>query len=180
MAKEQTSDDKQVALLNEISQSLLQVIKDTKTLIFDLSSPLLNEIGLNAAITDWLERQVKNRHGLDYTVRQDELVVELNELERTIIFRNFKELITNVVRHAQACRIDVQLGSDDRQFFLIVVDDGLGFNPKQAEKKSSVEEGFGLFSIQERMADIGGTITINSEPGSGCTATLTLPVRIEE
>ena len=67
--KKADGEDLQV-LLNDISLSLLQVIEDTKELIFDLSSPLLNEIGLDAAITDWLENQVKNIYGLEYSYRQ--------------------------------------------------------------------------------------------------------------
>ena len=178
-AKKQASDDSQVALLDEISQSLLQVIEDTKELIFDLSSPLLNEIGLDAAIADWLEHQIRNRHGLEYTYRQEELIVELNEIERSIIFRNFKELVTNIVKHAKASRIDVQLSCNDEQLVLSVADDGLGFNAELADNKSSANGGFGLFSIQERMADIGGTTRILSEPGRGCAVTLTLPVQAE-
>ena len=179
-AKKQAHDDNLISLLDDISQSLLNVIEDTKELIFDLSSPLLNEIGLDAAITDWLENQVKKGYGLEYSYRQDNVTVELNELERTILFRNFKELVVNVFKHAQASKIDVRLGGDEETFFLAVTDNGRGFDPEQLEIKTSVQGGFGLFSIQERMADIGGRVDIDSGTEKGCTITMRLPVYANE
>ena len=177
--KKADGEDLQV-LLNDISLSLLQVIEDTKELIFDLSSPLLNEIGLDAAITDWLENQVKNIYGLEYSYRQNNLKIKLNELERTILFRNLKELVVNVVKHAKASRIEVDLGGNDETVFLTVTDNGLGFDSELLGMKTTKEGGFGLFSIQESMADIGGTLEIDSGREKGSTITMSIPVYLNE
>jgi len=179
-AQKKADDEDQQVLLNDISQSLLQVIEDTKELIFDLSSPLLNEIGLDAAITDWLENQVKNIYGLEYSYRQNNLKIELNELERTILFRNFKELVVNVVKHAKASRIEVDLEGNDETVFLTVTDNGLGFDSELLGMKTTKEGGFGLFSIQESMADIGGTLEIDSGREKGSTITMSIPVYLNE
>ncbi len=179
-AKKYAPDNKQFALLDDISQSILRVIEDTKALIFDLSSPLLNELGLDAAVTDWLENQVKKRYGLNYTYTLEGLDFELSELEQVILFRNFKELILNVVKHAQASTIDVRLSCNEQQLFLTVSDNGVGFDPQHVSEKTSDDGGFGLFSIQERMAEMSGALSLVAEKGQGCIATLSLPVDFKE
>ena len=106
--------------------------------------------------------------------------IKLNELERTILFRNLKELVVNVVKHAKASRIEVDLGGNDETVFLTVTDNGLGFDSELLGMKTTKEGGFGLFSIQESMADIGGTLEIDSGREKGSTITMSIPVYLNE
>ena len=95
---------------------------------------------------------------------------------RTILFRNVRELLTNVVKHAQAKKVSVHLERTEQRVKIGVRDDGVGFNPAEASGIVERERGFGLFSIMVRMADLGGSLDIVSAPGEGCTATLTAPL----
>jgi len=172
-ARKATSKPKLNAILDDISESALQAIQDTRNLISELSSPVMNEIGLAAAISEWLREQIGRRHGLRTELIDDGQKKPLDDDTRAILFRNVRELVTNVVKHAQASKATVCLEQADAWLKVIVQDDGVGFDPHAASR------GFGLFSIQERMADLGGSLDIVSEPGNGCKAVLTTPLRTE-
>lgn len=175
-ASKRSSDPKLLAILADISESLLAAIQDTKDLIFDLSSPLLNEIGLGAAISEWLELEVEKKHGLKTEFIDHSSNIMLDEDVRAILFRNVRELLINVVRHAGAGKVSVRLEAAGDKINLIVEDNGVGFDPDAALREAERDAGFGLFSIQERMSDMVGAFVIESEPGHGCKAILSMPL----
>ncbi len=175
-AKKLAHGDDMVKILEEISDSLIEVITDTKELIFDLSSPLLHEIGLEAAIASWLDNLKVQSHGIDFIYEQNLGNCGLDHIERTILFRNFKELVTNAIKHAQATQIRVSLSRDGMWLNLEVTDNGIGFDPQYIGAAATHTDGFGLFSIQERMEDIGGICTIDTQLEKGSRLCLTLPM----
>jgi PAS domain S-box-containing protein len=172
VAQRTTSRTKLAGILEEISDSLLQAVRDTRHLISDLSSPSMNEIGLAAAIAEWLEEQIENRHGLETEFSDQCGKLPLNDDVRAILFRSVRELMVNVIKHAQATRISVSLSKIDHQLMISVEDDGVGYDFSKAFDTAKMQGGFGLFSIQERMADLGGGFKVNSEPGKGCRVEL--------
>jgi signal transduction histidine kinase len=91
-----------------------------------------------------------------------------------------RELIVNVVKHAQANKASVRLEDRNTGIRIIVEDDGIGFDPRAAINADTKTGGFGLFSIEELMADLGGSLKIVSEPGKGCTAILSAPLSVDE
>ena len=175
-ARKTCSDPETQTILDEISESLLNAIRDTKNLVFDLSSPLLHELGLGEAVDEWLVEQVGKRYGLETELIDQSPDIRLDEDIRAILFRNVRELLTNVVRHAHASKVSVQLRQAGDKIQVIIEDDGVGFDPDAAPKTAIREEGFGLFSIQERMSDMGGDFMIESEPDQGTKAVLSLPL----
>ena len=100
----------------------------------------------------------------------------LSEDVRAILFRNVRELLTNVIKHANATSVCVRLERMGEEYKISVADDGDGMDSNAAAQKVKRQGGFGLFSIQERMNDLGGTLQIVSAPGQGCTAILTAPL----
>lgn len=168
-------NNKQDALFDDMSQSLLRAIQDTRHLIFELSSPTLNELGLAAAIDEWMEEQIATRHGIKIEFLDDSQEVTLNADLRAILFRNVRELLTNVIKHARAKSISVSLEETADHLDITIQDDGVGFDFNEALSDVNVLRGFGLFSVQERMTDLGGKLTIVSQPGTGCRAVLHLP-----
>jgi signal transduction histidine kinase len=178
-AQKKCSDPEMQPILDEISESLLTSIQDTRNLVFDLSSPLLHEIGFGEALAEWLEQQVQERYGLEIEITDQAPDIRLTDDLRAILFRNVRELLTNVVKHANASKVSVQLGQVGDRIFVIVQDDGIGFDPNASTKTVGREEGFGLFSIQERMNDLGGDFKIESELGQGTKASLSIPLNIQ-
>jgi signal transduction histidine kinase len=82
----------------------------------------------------------------------------------------------NVVKHARAVQVRVEMRRVDSALCVIVKDDGVGFNPDAKGERPNEEGGFGLFSIRERMIDLGGSVEIVSAPGQGCRVTLIVPL----
>jgi len=177
-ARKQTSESRLAEMLDEISDTLLETLEDTQQLMLELSSSAMNEIGLCSAISEFLEFQIGNKHSLK-TEFIDNLPEKckksLDSNVRAILFRNVRELLVNVVKHARANKVSVRIEDRDTTIRIIVEDDGIGFDPRPVTQAGSKIVRFGLFSIEELMADLGGNLRIVSEPGKGCTAILSAP-----
>ena len=166
-------------IVKDISNIMLQALQETRSLIFALSSPLMNEIGLGAAIAEWLEEQVEKRYGIK-TQFSDTIAEEhrktLDENVRALLFRNVRELLTNVIKHSRATTVSVRLQESGSEIQILIEDDGVGFDHDVLKNQSRSTNGFGLFSVQERMADLGGRCDILSAPGKGCRVILRVPL----
>jgi signal transduction histidine kinase len=87
-----------------------------------------------------------------------------------------RELLMNVIKHASASRVTVSIRKEGQMLKIMVADDGVGMPAsKEREHKSDVS-GFGLFSIMERMNDLDGSLSIESPPGQGVRAILSIPL----
>lgn len=126
---------------------------------------ILDDLGLIAAI-EVHARELAKRTGLAIELAlPDELPVD--SATATVVFRILQELLTNVVRHAHAARVEVTLTATDHQLLLRVVDDGIGI-PEPAQ-------GLGLLGMRERALAAGGTLSITRGRPRGTVATLELP-----
>ncbi len=163
--------------LDEIYQHLDRIIGDTRTLAFDLSSPTLYELGLEAAIREWLHEEVREKHKINTEFEDDGQPKPLDDDVRALLYRAVRELLVNIVKHAQAQNVKVSIGRDNDKVRIEVADDGVGFIPSPQLNKTG---GFGLFSIRERLNYLGGSIEIASKPGQGTHITLIAPIKREE
>jgi len=174
--RRQATDPTQTEAFDGLVDTLHQTILDTRNVIYDLSPPQLTEIGLSSAVQDWLKKYVEERFGIrtEFTDkgRQHQLDIRL----RSILFRNTRELVINAVKHAQAARVSVSLIHEENLTKIIVRDDGIGFHVDDHPTFDNIESSFGLFSIRETMAEVGGSLEILSEPGQGTEAVLSLPL----
>jgi len=169
--------EEQQAQVEDISQSLLEAIKDTRQLIFDLSSPSLNEIGLAAAIAEWSDQKIAKKHGLQIEVVDHAPELQLDTDLRALLFRTVRELLANVLKHSRAKFVSTTLEATANQLTITIQDDGVGFDTEFTMQRGRSNGGFGLFSIQERMSDLGGKFEIVSRPGNGCVTTLLVPIQ---
>ena len=160
--------------LDEIYQHLDQIIQDTRSLTFDLSLPTLYELGLEAAVREWLYDEVQQKHGIHTEFEDDEQPKPLDDDVRAVLYRAVRELLVNVVKHAQAQKVKVSIGKDNNNVQIVVADDGVGFVPSPQLNKTG---GFGLFSIRERLNYLGGSVEIESKPGQGTHITLIAPIK---
>ena len=96
-----------------------------------------------------------------------------------LVFWNLNSWCLRVVKHARANKVSVRLEDRYTSIRIIVKDDGVGFNLREAMNEDNKIGGFGLFSIQELMADLGGNLKIVSEPGKGCTAILSASFSVD-
>ncbi|MBA7663509.1 Oxygen sensor histidine kinase NreB [subsurface metagenome] len=165
--------------LDEICNSLGQTIADTRTLTFDLSSPILYELGFEVAVAEWLTEQIRDKHGIATQFEDDGRPKPLDDDIRVLLFRDVRELLINVVRHARADKVKVSIRKFDEQICVSVEDDGVGFDPAETASTVTKRAEFGLFSIRQRLEELGGHLEIESEPGRGCKVTMTAPLKQE-
>jgi signal transduction histidine kinase len=162
--------------IDEIRDLIDQSIQYTRTLTFELSPPILYELGLGAAL-EWLAESVGNQNGLTVAVEVVEgSLNSLNDEKRIMLFKVVRELLHNVVKHARAKRSRVRTWTGDGRIWITVEDDGLGFDPSKSDILPTRTQGFGLFSIRESLKLGGGHLNVLSEPGRGTKATLSLPL----
>lgn len=172
----QTDDpDKLSNNVEFISTTLSDAIQATREAIINLSPPQLNELGLSAAVHDYMKEQIEAKHNIITKFSGEEMDGVFDENTRLLLFRSIRELMINVVKHAQATHLDVDFIENNGNLEITVSDDGVGFlyNPDLLRLKSNR---YGLFSIQERIADLGGTMVVKSEFDIGTTIILTVPV----
>ncbi|MCH5376959.1 MAG: ATP-binding protein, partial [Planctomycetes bacterium] len=118
------------------------------------------------------------KHGLAVELRSIGTPVAIAEHERFILFDATRELLFNVVKHAgvREARLRVVFGDDS--LTIEVSDDGRGFDPDAVGLFDGRQDGFGLFSIGERLQALNGHLTILSSPEAGTCCQMTLPVEV--
>ena len=162
--------------VEDIRDLITQTIRYTRALTFDLSPPVLYELGLQAAL-EWLAEIVRKQSGLMVKVAGDGSDRKLDTERRVILFRICRELLLNVVKHAAARRAQVSLRGDDATIMVKISDDGTGFDPTMLQAGyDPFESGFGLFSIREQLRQYGGTFEVDSNPGHGSGVTISVPL----
>ncbi len=153
-------------------------VKYTRTLLFELSSPILYELGLEPAI-EKLAEDFQNKHNLQVTVDCTGFSAELVEEKRIFLFRSIRELLINIVKHAECNSAEVKLISDAESIYVEVIDTGRGFDDTAVNEKKMEGARFGLFGIRERIGYLGGKVWINSTKGQGSKVKLMLPISEE-
>jgi len=111
-ARKSVSEPRLADKLDDISDTMLGILKDTKQLMLELSSSSMNDIGLSSAISEWLKGQIENRYGL-ITEFIDNIPDSRRKMQdsnvRAIMFRNVRELVVNVVKHARTNKVSVRM-----------------------------------------------------------------------
>jgi len=158
------------AEIKELAEQAQASSRDIRRLIHDLRPVALDELGLVPALREHLA-QCQREHGL-----ASELAVEVPErlppAVETALFRIVQEAVNNVLRHAQAQHVRVALIRVDSQVRLDVTDDGQGFDlqlPRPGRK-------IGLWSMRERVEQLGGTFEVSSVLGQGTTVSAVVPL----
>lgn len=161
---------------DEIISTMEQVINDTRTLTFEMSMPILYQLGLDAAL-EWLVEQTSAQGEMSVVFRGNKQTKQLHEEVSVFLFRAVQELLTNVRKHARAHNAEVVVEYDDARILIRVIDDGVGCNPGDSNLSGQEKGyGFGLFSLRERLMYLGGQLTVESEPHQGTAITLMVPL----
>jgi signal transduction histidine kinase len=136
-------------------------------------------MGLGPAL-QWLSRQMGERHGLIVEVSADADAEPADDATRAFLFQAARELLFNIVKHAGVDRAELCLDRDaDGRVCLRVADTGRGLDPAAIDGRSPEPAGFGLFSIRERLAHLGGQMDVESVPGVRTRIALRIAARAE-
>ncbi len=174
--REEASEAEFTRALDEVREILDQTIHQTRSLEFELSSPILYELGLEAAL-EALVQQAAERSGLQIPFQDDGEPKTLDEAVRVVLFQAVRGLLDNVVEHAEAEHASVALRRRDDAVEVEVEDDGVGFDPATIDTRPASTKGFGLFEIRERLSYLGGTFDVTSRPGGGTRVRVSAPLK---
>lgn len=155
-------------MIRRSTEKIMYCISEIRTLSKSLAPPSLNEYGLVEAISELIENiRLTKTFNIDLTVKLDS-INQFNSLQQLYIYRIIQEQLNNIIKHAHANNVSVELVENYQSIDLIIRDDGRGFNPKE----KSV--GIGLNNIQNRAELLNGTLEIISEHNKGCTLKVTI------
>jgi signal transduction histidine kinase/PAS domain-containing protein len=157
----------------DIVDGLLEQIRN---LALDLHPAVLDDFGLPAALRCYA-RRLAQRGGLQLDLGVADLAERLPPAIETTCFRVAQEALTNVVRHARARRVAVELRSDGVTARLLVRDDGVGFDAAAGPADGPADRHLGLLSMRERVALAGGDIVIASKTGTGTEIAVSFPLQ---
>lgn len=165
------------APLDEIVNLIESANEAVRSVTMQISPPLLYQIGLLPAL-EWLAEEMERRYGLNVVVEAGEAPQAIDDRVRFVLFRSVRELLINVTKHAGVNDARVRINAVGEHIVVEVDDNGKGFEATGAAITRRAN-GFGLFSIRERLSYIGGEATIRSTPGIGTTVVLRAPVHIQ-
>ena len=160
--------------LDEIRELISQIIQDTRSLTFELSPPVLHELGLKAGL-EWLVEKFADQGTIRYTYEDKGNTIDLDSNIRVLLFRATRELLFNVQFHSNATHAGLLLSVDDRNIHIRVEDNGVGFDLAKIDEKVAELSGVGLFGIRERINHLGGRFEIESRLNRGTRVTIVSP-----
>lgn len=143
-------------------------------LIVNLRPSVLDDLGLTSAIRWLAERELVQR-GIVVRCEVADGEVALDDEVETALFRAAQEAIVNIGRHARAETVLIQVASTDGTLSIEIEDDGVGFDPDRVVAEPGSLRGVGLAGMRERLEIIGGTLRIDSAPGTGTRVAMTVP-----
>ena len=161
--------------LDDCSKALDQANRKLRAMAFQLSPPMLDELGLASAM-EWMADEVQQMYQLEVHTTYDGTPKPLEPAVRATLFRAVRELLINVAKHAHVSKANVNItrGSDN-MLYVTVSDDGTGFDPSPLLSDNS-SANFGLISVRERLTLLGGQVSIHSTPGEGTSVHLQVPL----
>jgi PAS domain S-box-containing protein len=161
-------------IIIETSNLLDIAISESRSLTYDLSPPILYELGLVPALK-WKLEQIEKKHGISIAIYGEDVDLHIQKDFNIFLYRIVSELFTNVIKHANANLVKLEIRKEKEMYYIIVRDNGVGFK-KDKNKEVTASGGYGLMSITERMESIKGSFKITSKPGKGTEAEIIIPV----
>ena len=157
--------------VRSMTDGAIHTVRDLSRL---LHPALLDDLGLPAAIGAYLDA-FGQRHGVTVELLQDRMDQRFSPEVEASIYRIFQEALTNIARHAEATLVRVYLQRLPASMLMTVEDNGVGFELGEIKDRAK-SGGLGLIGIRERVANLHGTLRLESASGKGTRLTVECPV----
>ncbi len=161
--------------LEDVINYIEQTIHRARSLTFELSPPVLYELGFEPAL-EWLTERIYEQHGILPLFEDDKQPKPLDLEVMILLYQSVRELLVNIVKHARATSAKVSVMRKGDEVRIDVTDDGVGFDFEEATYHVDKDGVFGLFSIRERLDYLGGYLEVKSKPGKGTMVSLITPL----
>ncbi len=165
------------AKLDEIEGSINKAISYSRSMMFEISPNALLELGFVEAV-EWLVEHIHDKYGLDIKYSHCEQANPMDCNVSIILFKAIRELLVNIVKHARTVKAEVTVANYRNNVNVTVQDKGCGFDPSEMHPLSAGKIKFGLFNLQQRIINAGGSINIDSSAGRGTRVLITLPQKM--
>ncbi len=175
--KDSSLNRRTLSAIDDACRMMDEMIEDTHSLIFDLSNPILYEVGLEDAVYSFMKNEIQDKGGPNCKFVSADGKINLDDDTKVVLFKAVRELLVNAFKHAGAKNIKVSILQHGNEVEITVEDDGAGFDTSKLGLPSEKEGGFGLFNIRERIEYMGGRLEIESRPGKGTLVVITAPVK---
>jgi signal transduction histidine kinase len=149
----------------------------THSLVTELSPPILSSENLSEILL-WLAAHKKDRYNLDVDLKIEDLCDIPDRSLRVLVLQVLRELLFNVVKHAQTLKATVHCWHENGNLMLRVEDEGAGFDPHKLDESAFGNGAFGLFNVRERVENAGGRLVVGSTPGTGTRVSISLPLTV--
>jgi len=163
-------DGKLRARIKSMSAAIESTLETALKLCTELRPAVLDKLGLVAAI-EWAARDFEARNGIFCNLDLPAETISIETKRATAMFRIFQEILTNVIRHAEASEVTIQLGARQDALRLEVTDNGRGIGPNKGE----AELGLGIIGMRERALGVGGRIEFREASRRGTTVIVEVP-----
>jgi PAS domain S-box-containing protein len=157
--------------IDDLEKLLDEIRRRIASLSFQLSPPLLHDVGLVAAV-EWLAEDLETTHGLVTTIVEEQELV-LDENVRVTFYRSIRELLLNVVKHSGVKQAVVRMSHEGGMARVAVEDTGVGM-PRLAKRY-----GFGLLALRDRVEQMGGSLDARGSMGHGTEVVVRLPIAVD-
>lgn len=166
--------DESRAVYDEVAQWIREANEKIHLLSFELTSSILYSLGLAHALEE-LCSTIERRYGVRFKMSKDGFAENLEETRATVLFKSAREVLFNVVKHAEVRDAFLSISREDGNVKIVVEDRGKGF-PSLSAEAVNASDGLGLFGVRERLRDIGGELHIASRPGVFTRVTILAPL----
>lgn len=162
----------------EVRQLLQRALNQTRSLTFELASPVLDNAGFEDALRD-LGQRSSRENGIHFQFLDDGQPKPLDRNLQIILFRTARELLLNVTKHSRAKHVQLSVTRCGHRVQLRVQDDGQGVDSQQLAKEPTPSGGYGIFSIRQRLQQLGGELDVETSSAHGTCMLASVPVTEE-
>jgi len=162
--------------LNTMSNTLKSVINDMRDIIYNLKPMTIEDLGLTVTLKRYANK-LMDLNNIDVNVVANEEPANILSIIKMTVFRVIQEACCNILKHANASMIDINIHYGKDRINIAVKDNGIGFNTdKLTQNNSTQTSSFGLSIMKERISLLSGSLEVQSEPGKGTTIIIDVPL----
>ncbi|WP_339659629.1 PAS domain-containing protein [uncultured Polaribacter sp.] len=162
--------------LKFIETHISEALVNSRKITYELSPPVLYQLGIVEAL-NWLLEEVETNHKIAYCFNSNVNNIKLTDVKSILLYRSIQEIIKNTIKYANASLITLNFDEISDGIQILIADDGVGFDTSILKNIHTHRgKGFGLFTVQERIINIKGKFTIESEINKGTSVKIFIPL----
>ncbi|WP_162495563.1 sensor histidine kinase [Confluentibacter flavum] len=161
--RENTSLKNHVSDIDFINTHITDALENSRKITYDLCPPVLYQLGIIDTM-HWFSDKIEEQYHIKVEFTTNIESIQLDDNELISIYRSIQEIVTNSIKHANASLIHIDFKFVDEGLNILVSDNGKGFNVDNILSNKILSNGFGLFTLKERINNLKGTVNITSKP----------------